>query len=159
MRRTRLLAGATAATLVTTLAGPVAAAPAGKPAPGAWKVVALFDITAGGRLTVTRKRTVRAISVTPGSGASTGCGTEPVSIRGPLRMRTATRGGFTSWIVGRAAPSTSDGVKTVAATVTRGGETLEGGAVKLIFRYDNRRRGSGEIAFAGCTLEFDARKG
>jgi hypothetical protein len=156
-RRSRLAATTTAVAFATTLAGPVAAAPAAKPVPGAWKVVDLFDITAGGRLTVTRKPTVKDLRVTPGTGASTGCGTTPVSVKGPLRMRRATRGGFTSWIVGRSAPSTSDGVKPIPVTVVRGDERLDG-RLKVIFTYDNRRTGSGEVTFAGCTLEFDLRK-
>ncbi len=157
-RRSRLAATATAAALAATLAGPVTAAPAAKPIPGAWKVVDLFDITAGGRLTVTRKPTVKDLRVTPGTGASTGCGTTPVSVKGPLRMRKTTRGGFTSWIVGRSAPATSDGVKPIAVTVVRGDERLDG-KIKVIFSYDNRRTGSAEVTFGGCTLEFDLRKG
>lgn len=144
--------------LAVVAGGAAAAARAPKPVLGAWKVVDLFDMTNGGKFTVTKTMRVRGIRATPGTGASTGCGTDEVVVKGTFRMRTATRGGFTSWIVGRAAPRTSDGVATVAAKVTQGGETHDG-RVKLIFAYDNRRRASGAIEYAGCTLEFDARRG
>ena len=146
--------------LMVCLCLPVLAEAAGtpKPSPGAWKVVDLFEMTSGGRFTVTRTGRVRGIRVIPGTGASTGCGTDAVTVKGTFRLRRSRRGGFTSWIVGRSAPATSDGVKTIAATISRAGETASG-KVKLIFAYDNRRRASGEVSFAGCTLEFDARRG
>ena len=148
-----------AALLVALLpAAEVLAGGTPKPVPGRWKVVALFDMTTGGSFSVTKTMRVRGIRATPGSGASTGCGTAPMIVKGEFRLRKATRGGFTSWIVGRSAPATSDGVKTVAAKVTQDGVTKDA-AVKLIFRYDNRRRASGTIVVDGCTLEFDARKG
>jgi hypothetical protein len=150
------MACAAAVALAAAVATPAEAAKTTKPVPGAWKVVPLFDMTSGGGLTVT-KTSVRGIRVTPGERASTGCGTETVSVKGTFRLRKATRGGFTSWIVGRAAPATSDGVKTIAVKVTRGAERLDG-AMKLIFSYDNRRTGSGELTFGDCTVEFDLRK-
>lgn len=138
---------------------PAAALAAGtpKPVPGKWKAVGLFDSVTGGSLTVT-KTSVRGLVFTPGSGASTACGTAEVRVKGTFRLRTATRGGVTAWIVGRNTPKTGDGYSTVRASVTQGGEPVPGGAVKMIFRAEQRRFGSAEVHYGGCTIEFDIKK-
>lgn len=160
MKRSRLLLASALAVVGTAVPAGDAVVGAGtpKPVPGAWKVVDLFEITAGGGFTVTRTGRVRGIRVNPASGASTGCGTDAITVKGTFRLRRTTRGGFTSWIVGRSAPATSDGVKTIPATITRAGKS-EPGRIKLVFAYDSRRKGGGELSYEGCTLEFNTRKG
>jgi hypothetical protein len=147
---------AVALVLIATVPAASLAAGTPKPVPGKWKAVGLFDSVTGGSLTVTKK-SVRGLVFTPGSGASTACGTTEVRVKGTFRLRTATRGGVTAWIVGRNTPKTGDGYSTVPATVTQGGASMKG-AVKMIFRTEQRRFGSAEVHYGSCTIEFDVKK-
>jgi hypothetical protein len=144
-------------------AAPVAGA-ATKPQPkalpiGNYKVDAKtsYNAAAGGFKTTSEKY-VSGLKVMPNpEKANAACGTAYVKAKGKLKITIARRGGYASWIIGKNTPKTSDGVTEIAATFVKDGAEVKG-TIKMVWQYDNPKRGSGEIEFPGCQLLFNFKK-
>ncbi|HWF74651.1 MAG TPA: hypothetical protein VG186_14970 [Solirubrobacteraceae bacterium] len=141
-----VLLGAVAA---VALPAPALAAGVPRPAAGKWK------ITGGGGFTVSsNEKLVSGLHLKPGS--SSGCGTAPISVLGTHKLTTASRGGYTSWILGKNTPKTSSGVSTVRVKVRQAGTTTTG-AIDIIFAIaGNTTRNDGLLEFGSCALSFYA---
>jgi hypothetical protein len=74
------------------------------------------------------------------------------TIAAPQKLVAAHRGGYTSYIVGRSTPSTSNGVTAIPMKYRTSPGGKQTGTMYLIFQYDKPRIGGGEIIIDGCTL-------
>jgi hypothetical protein len=110
-----------------------------------------FDAEGSGSFRVAEKRVSR-FAITPAAGglSSEACGTAKIRVKGRLRLGTVTSAGYTSWIFGR--PSGNDAIPK-RVTVVAGGKEVPG-RLKLIFDYDNVRKGSGSLKFGDCDMPY-----
>jgi hypothetical protein len=75
-----------------------------------------------------------------------------VSIKAPLKLSVARRGGYTAYIVGRSTPKTSNGITAIPKTFRLSSGGTAKGTMYLVFNYDRPKSGDGQLIIAGCTL-------
>ena len=147
---TRILALAVAA----LVAVPATTAAQSKPKPPSGKYKIVFH--GSGSLRVKDKKLVSA-AIVP-KDEDTACGTTKITLKGtPYSLSIASRGGYSSWIVGKNAPKTSDGYKPVKAKFLLGGKTVSG-KLKMLWNDDQLKSGSGNFTIGDCGLDFNFQK-
>lgn len=73
------------------------------------------------------------------------------SITKPLKLVAAHRGGYTTYIVGRSTPKTSNGITPIAETFHLGGTTAKG-TIYLAWISPDAVGGDGEVSIEGCNI-------
>jgi hypothetical protein len=131
-----------------------AAAKPGKPPRGTF----VFDYGASGGFKVKRKR-VRRVHLVPATNTSTytpACGTKKLRVKGRQKLSVASRAGYDTWIVGRNAPKSADGVAPIKVKVVKGGRTVKG---KLELTFTSAGTGSGKLKVGRhCTITLNFRR-
>jgi hypothetical protein len=145
---TRLVALALAAALAVPA---LAAAAAPKPPSGKYRI----DYNGTGSMRV-KDKVLTALSVVP-KDQPAACGTGTIKLKSTHKLTTATRAGYTNWIVGKNTPKTSSGYSLVKGTFAFGGKTVAG-KIKVLWFDDNLKTGDGEIVVGDCDLHFSFQK-
>ena len=118
-----------------------------KPPVGKYKL----DTTAGtGGFRVSEDKEIVKLSVTPSDDRDEACGRSKIKVKGKLKLSTTHRGGFAAWIYGKHDEKTHDYKERKVTLVIEGKEVS--GTLKMIFNYDNVKRGNGELRFGDCYL-------
>jgi hypothetical protein len=151
----RALALILAVAVAPALAG--AEPPKKKPKSGKYTISEAFG-TGSGSFKINKKKKFAAFRFTPAATDTTPCAGSVIRSRKTKRLSVASRAGFSTWIVGKNAPATGDGVKQVRMGFRRDGKNFTA-KVKVIFRYDNFKVGSGQLTFGDCDIEFNFTKG
>jgi hypothetical protein len=140
--------------LAAALSAPAAATAQTTPKAPSGKYKVVFHGT--GSVRVKDKKVISA-AVIP-KDDDTACGTDKITLKGtPYKLSIATRGGYRRWIVGKNAPSSSDGYNLIKAKFLFGGKTVSG-KVKMLWNDDPAKTGSGVFAIGGCELDFSFQK-
>ena len=134
----------------------VAATDSAAPAAGAYVFQGSSGFTVNAaRTTVSKLRL--SFTVANADGADCWSSTLPagkltITVSSPLKLRPATRGGTTSYIVGRSTPKTSSGITPIPVTfhLSTGGTAK--GTLDLVFYTDKPGTGGSGITIAECTL-------
>jgi hypothetical protein len=74
------------------------------------------------------------------------------SIAAPLKLTAAHRGGYTTYIVGRSTPKTSNGITAIPRTFRLSSGRKVRGTLYLAFNYDGPKAGDGLLLIADCSL-------
>ena len=156
MRSLVVLSVVLAANLVVVTIAPAATAP-GVPPAGKYRLGGL----AGG-FTVNKKRTsVSGLHFrfengdTPTAGCSSSTfptGKITVSISKKLKITAAHRGGYTTYIVGRSTPKTSNGITAIPETFKLSTGGTAKGTLYLFWNYDGPKNGSGGLVVGDCSF-------
>ena len=135
---------------------PLASALAQKPLAAPHGPYKMNDATHS-KFKLSKSKKVSGISVLPGAGSSSACGTARVRVKGSHKLSIARRGGYASWIIGKNAPRTSSGVKPISVQLVVGGTPMKG-KLDMIWRFDNTKLGDGDLTFGDCDLFLDFSK-
>jgi hypothetical protein len=118
-----------------------------------------------GSFTVTAKhRTVKAITITAGTGELENCGTGTTKVIGPQTILhltgTTTFGPYNRWIVGKRTPHGSSPFGPKKVTISHGGKRRPG---TLELEFHGPRGGAkttfGEVSYGQCQFTFGIVKG
>jgi hypothetical protein len=91
-------------------------------------------------------------------GPDDGCGTGRITVLGSQRLTTASRGGYTNWLVGKSTPKTSSGVTPIKVKIRQAGQTMTG-TLDIVFAVGGTKRDNdGDLTFGGCVLSFFANR-
>jgi hypothetical protein len=156
MRRTAtFLAALTAGVTLVSVAA--AATDPGLPPAGSY--------TLGGKdgFTVNKKRSSLSgfrYTFVVGNDADSVCSPAPTlpegkitaTIKAPLKLSVARRGGYTAYIIGRSTPKTSNGITAIPETFRLSSGGTAKGTMYLAFNYDRPKSGDGQLIIAGCNL-------
>ena len=156
MRRLGVLGVVLTASLVVVGVAPAATAP-GLPPAGKYRMS-----EPDGSFTVTSRRTsVSGLrfsfenGLTPTSTCTSNklpTGKITASLSKKLKITAAHRGGYTTYIVGRSTPKTSNGITAVPETFKLGGGKTAKGTLYLAWNYDGPKSGSGGIIIGDCAF-------
>lgn len=134
------------------------AAPPKMPKPPTAKYTADDSFGDGaGSFKINRDKKFTKLRLKPDPADAGTCGTETIGFNGRKKLGVASRGGYSTWIVGKNTPKTSDGVTPISLTFSIKGMPFKA-LFKVTFQYDNFKRGTGELRFANCLIEFDFKK-
>jgi opacity protein-like surface antigen len=146
------------ASIVVLAASAALAKPPKMPKPPTAKYTA--DETFGegaGSFKINDKKRFTKLKLKPDPEDAKTCGTETIRFKGKKRLRVASRGGYSTWIVGKNTPETPDGVTPIKLTFEVKGTPFRA-MFKITFDYDNFKRGSGQLRFGNCLIQFDFSK-
>ena len=74
------------------------------------------------------------------------------SVASPLKLTAAHRGGYTTYIVGRSTPKTSNGISTIPTTFKLSPGDKVKGVMDIGFNYNHPTGGSGLFTVGDCSL-------
>ena len=134
----------------------VGAADAKAPSPPNGK----FKLIQGGTgsFKATSDKEVVKFSLANAEGSPPACGAK-VKVKGALKLKTYSSGGYTAWYVGaKHKASDGSGYRLIKVTLVVDGKTVSG-QFGMIFNYDNVNRGNGSLKFGDCSsVQFSFQK-